>query len=43
MTMLFHTPSHLGDSSEGRRGSGLIWAVVIAAIVIAVAQLFVSN
>jgi hypothetical protein len=40
MTMLFHTPSHLGDSSDNRRSHPLIWGVLIAAVVIAVAHLF---
>lgn len=39
MTMLFHTPSRLGDSSEGPRRHPVIWAVLIAAFVIAVAHL----
>jgi hypothetical protein len=39
MTMLFHTPSRLGDSSERRRHP-VMWGVIIAAVVIAVAHLF---
>ena len=39
MTMLFHDQRRLGEPSEGRRGHPVLWAVFVAALVIAIAHL----